>query len=178
MKKFPNLFDNLSSLKNEYKNTLKEPINNVRMSGNKLIAQNNFHHFIKTPIYSRQSEMSLENNIPEKFRTPYQGVHVSPFPDLDSVFRERRQYAKREIQRYHSENLYNILCLEVNASQNDITKAYRKLSLKYHPDKNDGNDNMFVQINHAYKILSNCELRSIYDEHGLAFVESYIASMN
>ena len=62
---------------------------------------------------------------------------------------------------------YNILGLTKNASQDDIKKAYRKLALKHHPDKNFGDDRMFKKINEAYQILSNPIEKKAYDEKNI-----------
>jgi DnaJ-class molecular chaperone len=61
------------------------------------------------------------------------------------------------------ENFYKILGVNENASGDDIKKAYRKLSLKYHPDKNNGNSDQFQKINNAYEVLSDLEKRQEYD---------------
>jgi curved DNA-binding protein CbpA len=61
---------------------------------------------------------------------------------------------------------YEILGLEPDATFEDIKKAYRKLSLKFHPDKNQGDEyfaSMFRQINDAYSVLSDAEKRRSYD---------------
>jgi curved DNA-binding protein CbpA len=63
-------------------------------------------------------------------------------------------------------NHYDILGLDSNASFEDIKKAYRKLSVKFHPDKNNGEDYfaaMFRQINEAYSVLSDVDKRRSYD---------------
>jgi len=62
-------------------------------------------------------------------------------------------------------NLYSILEIESNASQDEIKKAYKRLALKYHPDKNSdlGTAEKFHSIAMAYEILSDPEQRSKYD---------------
>jgi DnaJ-class molecular chaperone len=69
-------------------------------------------------------------------------------------------------------NYYEILEVDKNATQEEIKKAYRKLSLKYHPDKNQGNkeaEEKFKEINKAYQILSDPETRNTYDIYGEEF---------
>ena len=63
---------------------------------------------------------------------------------------------------------YNILGVEKNASKADIKKAYRKLALKYHPDKNPDKDSeeKFKEISEAYAVLYNDEKRQLYDTYG------------
>lgn len=65
-------------------------------------------------------------------------------------------------------NYYYFLGVKENASEEDIKKAYRKLSLKYHPDKNDNDDffaQRFMEIKEAYEMLGDPENRRIYDEN-------------
>lgn len=61
-------------------------------------------------------------------------------------------------------NYYEVLELENTCSKIDIKKSYRKLSFKYHPDKNKGNEEKFEEINKAYTILYDDELREEYDK--------------
>jgi DnaJ-class molecular chaperone len=60
-------------------------------------------------------------------------------------------------------NPYQILGIDETATQEEIKKAYRKLSLKYHPDKNNGDDTQFKQLNEAYNLISTKEARDMYD---------------
>lgn len=63
--------------------------------------------------------------------------------------------------------LYDVLKITPNASCDEIKKAYRTLSLIYHPDKNGtGNDEKFKEISNAYEILSNKDLKNKYDLYG------------
>ena len=69
-----------------------------------------------------------------------------------------------------SENLYEILGVDKTASQDEIKKAYRKLSLQHHPDRNNGSDEsktMFQQIQKAYETLGNEEKRKNHDQPNL-----------
>jgi DnaJ-class molecular chaperone len=63
-------------------------------------------------------------------------------------------------------NLYEILGVSANASEKEIKKAYQKLAIKYHPDKNKDKDSseFFKEISHAYEILCDKDLREKYDE--------------
>ncbi|XP_053290522.1 dnaJ homolog subfamily C member 5 isoform X3 [Pleuronectes platessa] len=67
------------------------------------------------------------------------------------------------------DSLYKVLGLERGATQEDIKKAYRKLALRHHPDKNPDNPEAaekFKEINNANSILSDENKRKIYDEYG------------
>eukprot|EP01113_Clastostelium_recurvatum_P047034 TRINITY_DN832_c0_g1_i2.p1 TRINITY_DN832_c0_g1~~TRINITY_DN832_c0_g1_i2.p1 ORF type:complete len:424 (-),score=142.24 TRINITY_DN832_c0_g1_i2:287-1558(-) len=63
---------------------------------------------------------------------------------------------------------YDILGVDANANENDIKKAYRKLAMQYHPDKNQdpGAADKFKEISMAYETLSDQEKRETYDRFG------------
>ena len=71
---------------------------------------------------------------------------------------------------------YELLEVSRNADKTVIKKAYRKLAMKYHPDKNPNDtqaEEKFKSLNEAYQVLSNQEKRSIYDNYGKAGLEGH-----
>jgi curved DNA-binding protein len=68
-----------------------------------------------------------------------------------------------------SEDYYNVLGVQKNASEEEIKKAYRKLAMKYHPDHTKGDksaEEKFKKISEAYAVLSDKEKRKEYDTFG------------
>jgi molecular chaperone DnaJ len=64
---------------------------------------------------------------------------------------------------------YEVLEIEKSADKSTIKKAYRKMAMKYHPDKNPGDkkaEDNFKIVNEAYQILSDDQKRQIYDQYG------------
>ena len=73
-----------------------------------------------------------------------------------------------------AEDFYKVLGVERNATQQEIKKAYRKLALQYHPDRNQGDkaaEEKFKQVSEAYEVLSDDEKRAKYDQFGHAAFE-------
>ncbi|XP_058008595.1 dnaJ protein ERDJ3B isoform X2 [Hevea brasiliensis] len=77
------------------------------------------------------------------------------------------------------ESYYDILQVPRSASDEQIKRAYRKLALKYHPDKNPGNEEAnkrFAEINNAYEVLSDNQKRDIYNKYGEEGLKQHMAS--
>ena len=73
-----------------------------------------------------------------------------------------------------NKDYYQILGLTKSASEQEIKKAYRKLALQYHPDKNKGDKSMeekFKEVTKAYEVLSDPQKKQTYDQFGEAAFE-------
>lgn len=72
------------------------------------------------------------------------------------------------------EDYYKTLGIDQNASQDDIKRAYRKMAMKYHPDRNADNpeaEKRFKEVNEANDVLFDEEKRAAYDRFGHAAFE-------
>jgi len=75
---------------------------------------------------------------------------------------------------------YDVLGVAKNAAEEDIKKAYRKLAMKHHPDRNQGDDakkaeEKFKEAKEAYEMLSDPQKRAAYDQYGHAGVDPSMA---
>jgi len=69
---------------------------------------------------------------------------------------------------------YEVLGVSKGAPADEIKKAYRKLAIKYHPDKNQGNkdaEEKFKEGTEAYEVLSDAKKKQVYDQYGFAGIE-------
>ena len=72
------------------------------------------------------------------------------------------------------QDYYETLGVKRDASEADLKKAYRRLAMKYHPDRNPDNDSAeknFNEAKEAYEVLADGEKRSAYDQFGHAGVD-------
>ncbi|PIN22681.1 hypothetical protein CDL12_04592 [Handroanthus impetiginosus] len=96
-------------------------------------------------------------------RVPAAGPSSSSSSTTSATYTEEQVIVVREIKR--KKDYYEILGLEKSCGAEDIRKAYRKLSLKVHPDKNNapGAEEAFKKVSKAFQCLSNEESRRKYD---------------
>ncbi len=72
-----------------------------------------------------------------------------------------------------AQDLYDVLGVDRTASETEIKKAYRRLAMQYHPDRNDGDksaEEKFKEVTEAYEVLCDAEQRARYDRFGMAGV--------
>lgn len=72
-----------------------------------------------------------------------------------------------------SKDYYQTLGVSKSATKEEIKKAYRKLAHKYHPDKKDGDEKKFKEVNEAYSVLSNDQKRAQFDQFGSADFQGF-----
>lgn len=65
-----------------------------------------------------------------------------------------------------SKDYYKTLGIDKSASKDEIKKAFHKMAHKYHPDKKDGDEAKFKEVNEAYQVLSDDQKRAQYDQFG------------
>jgi len=72
---------------------------------------------------------------------------------------------------------YNILGVSKTSTSDDIKKAYKQLSLKYHPDRPNGNEQKFKEISAAYNVLGDPHKKQQYDQCGVNIPNKFNDSM-
>ncbi|MCO4757530.1 MAG: DnaJ domain-containing protein, partial [Oceanospirillaceae bacterium] len=71
------------------------------------------------------------------------------------------------------QDYYEVLGVDKNASDRDIKKAFRRMAMKYHPDRNPDDkesEENFKEVNEAYEVLSDAQKKAAYDQYGHAGV--------
>ncbi|MGO2457777.1 DnaJ domain-containing protein, partial [Vibrio casei] len=70
-------------------------------------------------------------------------------------------------------DLYEVLGVERDASERDIKKAYKRLAMKFHPDRNQEADasEKFKEVKEAYEVLTDPQKKQAYDQYGHAAFE-------
>ncbi len=79
------------------------------------------------------------------------------------------------------EDYYSILNVNKNANEVEIKKSYRRLAMKYHPDRNKGDilaEEKFKKVSEAYDVLSNPEKKKLYDTYGHSGIDPNTYSSN
>ena len=77
---------------------------------------------------------------------------------------------------------YSILGIDIHATEMEVKKAYKKLAMKYHPDRNPGDkksEDNFKKVSEAYEVLSDPKKRQVYDQYGHSgFTQNYDTDAN
>ena len=123
--------------------------------------------YLKALLRRAQIYMTLEKY--EDAVRDYEKAHQMDDDNTDTVNKLRN--AKLELKKSLRKDYYKILAVSKDASDDEIKKSYRKLALKYHPDKNQGlsteekeaAEKMFKDIGEAYSVLSDSQKRRRYD---------------
>jgi len=118
--------------------------------------------------YVRRGNLYMALKMYEEARFDYQKVKDSE-PDNKEVIKLLEE-AKKEEKKAKKRDYYQILGLGKDTSQDEIRKAYKKLALKWHPDRNNTSEEQkkiaektFRDINDAYSVLSDTQKKQQYD---------------
>ncbi|CAK9145585.1 unnamed protein product [Ilex paraguariensis] len=116
---------------------------------------------------SSSSSQSIDEKTVDNTRNGSGKFKFDDVSNGEPLYTEEHVQLIRKIKR--NKDYYEILGVEKGCSVEEIRKAYRKLSLKVHPDKNKapGSEEAFKQVSKAFKCLSDDESRRQYDQTGL-----------
>ncbi|CAG8547766.1 1923_t:CDS:2 [Racocetra fulgida] len=110
-------------------------------------------------------KMDLDSKLTEAKRQFESGeINEDEFKERKKLILEKwldQSKETNQLEHSHETDLYTVLQLTPRATENEIKSSYRKLALKYHPDKNGG-----VETEEAYQILSEKNSRDLYDNCG------------
>src|SRR3954464_1415274 len=87
-------------------------------------------------------------------------------------------FVRMENKNMAKRDYYEVLGVNRDASEEDIKKAYRKLAMKWHPDRNPDNpkaEEHFKEAKEAYEVLTDAQKRAAYDQFGHAGVDASAA---
>lgn len=121
-----------------------------------------------TKAIARRAQIYMDLKMYEEARYDYQRVKEKEpsFPGINGLVEEAKKQEKVSKKR----DYYGLLGVDKNANENEIKKAYKKLAIKWHPDKNNQSEEAqklaektFRDINDAYTVLSDPKKRNQYD---------------
>lgn len=131
---------------------------------NKSIALN--EKYLKA--YTRRGNIYMALKMYEEAKYDFQKVKDAEPGNKDIV--KLLEEAKKHEKAAKKRDYYKLLEIDRNANENDIRKAYKKLALKWHPDRNNENEEQkkiaektFRDINDAYSVLSDPKKKQQYD---------------
>ena len=141
-------------------NKLKEALRDI----NKALSLNDKYW----KAYFRRGNIYMGLNMYEEAKYDFQKVKDNDPSNKD--VHKLLEESKKEEKKAKKRDYYKILDLDRNASPDDIRKAYKKLALKWHPDRNSESEEsqkmaekMFKDINDAYVVLSDAKKKQMYD---------------
>jgi len=121
-----------------------------------------------TKAYLRRGNIYMQLKMFEEARYDFQKVKEREPTNQEAI--KALEEAKKEEKKAKKRDYYQILGLTKEASENDIKKAYKKLAIKWHPDKNNQSEESkklaektFRDINDAYTVLSDPKKKQMYD---------------